>query len=153
VKGQTVYDCLPLLFYKGFIMSVTSEEVQAKVKVIAEQLNFTLTAEQITIITARTSDAYNMILFRLSNVGYTKAQIDSWASLDTYWSDQAVYLSLLDFLGASVNVDDTMLEKYNRLIDLEADDILLLDGDGNIIRPDDSPGGIDYGFASATIIE
>jgi len=134
-------------------MSVTAEQVEAKVKVIAEQLNFTLDASQVAIITARTADAYNMILFRLSNVGFIKAQIDAWIALDSYWSDQAVYLSLLDFLGASVNVDDTMLDKYNRMIDLEDEDILLLDGDGNIMRPDDSPGGKDFGFAMATIIE
>ena len=134
-------------------MSVTSADVQAKVKMIIEQIGETLEAEQIAIIDARTVDGYNMILFRLSNIGYTKAQVDSWASLDTYHSDQAVYLSLIDFLGSSVNVDDTMIEKYNRMVDLDADDILLIDGSGEIIRPEDDPGGKEYGMSVVTIIE
>ena len=122
-------------------MFVTSEEVQAKVKLIAEQLNFNLTADQIAIIDARTEDAYSEIVFQLSNQGYSKSQIDLWQGGALYQSDIATYMSLCDFLGASVNVDDTMLEKYNRMEELKQEDIVLIDGDGNTMVPDIPKGG------------
>jgi len=122
-------------------MFVTEADVQAKVKLIAEQLNFTLTSEQVEIIDARTADAYNMIVFELSNQGYAKDQIDIWQAGGTYQSDIAVYYSLLDFLGASVNVDDTTMSKYNRLPELQQDDIVLIDTSGNVMLPEIPQGG------------
>ena len=129
---------------------VTSAEVQAKVKLIAEQLNFDLTAEQIAIIDARTDDAYSEIVFQLSNQGYSKTQIDAWQAGALYQSDIATYLSLCDFLGASVNVDDTMLEKYNRVDELKAEDIVLIDGNGDAMIPEIPKGG-NTGLAVSTV--
>jgi len=122
----------------GFI---TSLAVQAKVKVIAEQLDFTLTAEQTAIVDARTDDAYQEILFKLSNQGYDKAQIDTWQAGGRYQSDIATYLSLLDFLSASINVDETLLEKYNVSEMLDVENIVLLDTSGEIIDPAVPKGG------------
>ena len=120
---------------------ITEAQLQAKVQLIAEQLNVPLDSDQIAIINANVTNSYNKLMFRLTNIGYTKDQIDSWASGATYQMDIGIYLTLIDFLATSVGVDQDMIDRYNVLDgDLADDDILLLDDSGNVIRPDNPDG-------------
>lgn len=130
---------------------VTVEQVKSKVKLIAEQLNFDLTSEQEEIITQRTSDAYNIIVYKLSNLRFTKEQIDKWASGAVFQSDIATYLSMLDFIGASVGTQETVLERYNREPELDNEDILLIDTDGNTMRPEGNTAEQNLGLAVSDI--
>ena len=131
---------------------ITEAEAQAKIKIIAEQIDEPLNTEQVEIVNNNVVNSYNKLMFRLTNIGYNKTQIDSWASGETYQMDICIYLTLIDFLATSVGVDQEMIDRYNVLDgDLAEDDILLLDENGDVIRPDNPDGESQPGLAISPI--
>lgn len=117
-------------------MFVTAADVKSRFQVIASQCDITVTDDEEALISARTTDAYNLILAHLAKRDYLKADVDQWAAGSAYQMDMALYLILRDTLAGG-GQEEALLDRYDREGELE--DVVLLDSSGSVISP--SGGG------------
>lgn len=118
-------------------MFVTAAQVESRLRVVARQFNLTYTADEQTLISDRTTDAYQLMLGELAARGYSAADVDSWASGAACQMDLALYLILRDLL-VTAGADQNLIERYNWLGRLAV--WTLLDSSGEVITPSGAPG-------------
>jgi len=113
---------------------IDTDTVQRRVQRVVSAYQSEIRSEDETTLEEKTLDAYYIIIAKMVERGYTKAQVDTWVQREEFQRDIAAchYLVAIGFQRGD---EQDWVDKLCRTDELE--DVTLIDSDGAKIEPSD----------------
>ena len=119
-----------------------TDTVKARLVILTEQLADdvgALDADHASLAESHTQTAYAEILFAMSKLGYSKADVDQWAYGEAIQIDLALFFILRDLL-ATGGESSELIAEYDRREELKDNAFKLMNSSGEFIEPSGSGG-------------